>query len=257
MKSIKTYEGFFDFLKRKPKETDPKKREIINLCKHYSIRNYTVNDDYSVDVDGGVDLSGFGLEKIPIKFNIVNGYFSCNGNRLVDLENSPKRVMGNFFCINQYGNLKSLKGAPEYVAYNFDCHDNESLTEFYFPELGYGLNLEGTKIYTIEDINFTFECCNLHSTPIWSVLRLFIPIVTNHAGWHNSFKVSNHIEKLELFKDFDIIRESEDGSYELLADRLISFIEEIGAHKFKEDYSSNDFKRSKVAKVISKYYKII
>lgn len=257
MKSIKTYEGFFDFLKIKPRETDPKKREIIKICKQYNIKGYTINDDYSIDVDGHVNLSGFALTKIPIKFNIVNGYFNCNGNRLVDLENSPRRVMGNFFCINQYGNLKSLKGAPEYVAYNFDCHYNDTLSEFYFPELGYGLNLEGTKIYTIEDINFTFECCNLHSTPIWSVLKLFIPIVTNRAGWYNSFKVSNHIDKLELFKDFDIIRESEDGGYELLADRLISFIAEIGSYKFKEDYTTDHFKSSKVAKGISKYYKII
>ena len=34
---LKTYEGIFDFLKRKPKETDPKKIEINNLCKEYML----------------------------------------------------------------------------------------------------------------------------------------------------------------------------------------------------------------------------
>ena len=52
-------------------------------------------------------------------------------------------------------NLKSLKGAPEYVMYNFDCHDNENLKDIYeFPIVGYGINLEHTKIYTIENIDF-------------------------------------------------------------------------------------------------------
>ena len=252
MENIKTFEGFFDFLKRKPKETDPKKIEIIKLCKQYSIENYTINDDYSIDVYGNVNLSGFALTKIPIKFNIVKGYFICNGNRLENLENSPRRAMGNFFCINQYGNLKSLKGAPEYVAYNFDCHDNEALTEFYFPEIGYGLNLEYTKLYTIKDIDFRFDVCYLKNTPVWSILRTFIPIATD-----GGFKVSNHIEKLELFKDFDIVRESEDGSYEFLCNRFILFIQEIGVKSFSEEYGVDDFKRSNVAKEISKHYKIV
>lgn len=253
MENIKTFEGFFDFLKRN-KETDPKKIEIIKLCKQYGIEKYTINDDYSIDVDGSVELSHKRLTKIPVKFNIVNGYFACNGNSLENLENSPRRVMGNFFCINQYNNsLKSLKGAPEYVAYNFDCHDNEALTEFYFPEIGYGLNLEYTKIYTIQDIDFRFEVCNLRNTPIWSVLKTFIPI----RSGDERFIVSSHIDKLELFKDFDIVRESEDGSYEFLCYRFILFIQEIGVKSFSEEYGVDDFKRSNITKEISKHYKIV
>lgn len=250
MENIKTFEGFFDFLKRKPKETDPKKIEIIKLCKQYGIENYTINDDYSIDVDSNVELSYKSLTKIPVKFNIVNGYFACNGNFLENLENSPRRVMGNFFCINQYNNsLKSLKGAPEYVAYNFDCHDNVDLTDFYFPEIGYGLNLEYTSVYTINDIDFRFEFCNLLNTPIWSVLKTFI--------YNDSFKVSNYIDKLELFKDFDIVRESKYGGYEFLCNRFILFIQEIGVKSFSEEYSVDDFRRSRIVKNISKYYKIV
>lgn len=249
MKNIKTFEGFFDFLKRKTKETDPKKIEIIKLCKQYSIKNYTINDDYSIDVDGDVNLSGFALTKIPIKFNIVKGYFICNGNRLENLENSPRRVMGNFFCINQYGNLKSLKGAPEYVGYNFDCHDNEALTEFYFPEIGYGLNLEYTKLYTIQDINFTFNSCWLSNTPVWSILRLFIPITSD-----GRFIVNNHIDKLELFKDFDIIRESDtsETGYEIILSRLFAFLEEIGSKYAKASSEEGVI----IGRRISKHYRI-
>ena len=124
--------------------------------------------------------------------------------------------------------------------------------EFYFPEIGYGLNLEYTKLYTIQDIDFRFDVCYLKNTPVWSILRTFIPIATD-----GGFKVSNHIEKLELFKDFDIVRESEDGSYEFLCNRFILFIQEIGVKSFSEEYGVDDFKRSNVAKEISKHYKIV
>ena len=37
---------------------------ISSICKQYNIKNYTINSDGSIDVNGGsVDLSGFGLKK--------------------------------------------------------------------------------------------------------------------------------------------------------------------------------------------------
>ena len=52
-------------------------QEIIEICKKYNIENYTINPDGSIDVNGNVSLSEYEIKKIPIKFNKVNGYFSC------------------------------------------------------------------------------------------------------------------------------------------------------------------------------------
>jgi len=39
--------------------------EIHRICEEYGIKNYTINSDGSIDVDGGVDLSWRGLTKLP------------------------------------------------------------------------------------------------------------------------------------------------------------------------------------------------
>ena len=85
-------------------------QEIHNICEKYRIRNYTINPDDSIDVDGDVDLLDLNLTKIPIKFNNVYGNFDCSYNNLTSLENSPKWIKGSFFCIEN--SLTSLEGCP-------------------------------------------------------------------------------------------------------------------------------------------------
>ena len=63
---------------------------IHSVCKKYDIKNYTINDDYSLDVIGNVNLNWFSLPQIPLKFNIVSGNFSCSNNKLTTLEGCPK-----------------------------------------------------------------------------------------------------------------------------------------------------------------------
>ena len=46
---------------------------ISLICKRYRIKNYTVNSDGSIDVDGNVYLDNRKLTKLPLKFNKVNG----------------------------------------------------------------------------------------------------------------------------------------------------------------------------------------
>ncbi len=101
---------------------------IKNFCEKYNIRNYTTNDDLSIDVDDDVDLDfdPFGdynkLNYIPIKFNKVSGYFSCSDNNLKSLKNSPIYVGGSFYCDNNM--LTSLEYSPDYVRYDFICNYN-------------------------------------------------------------------------------------------------------------------------------------
>ena len=95
---------------------------INSICSEYDIKNYTINSDGTVDVDGGVNLRHKGLSKLPLKFGIVNGYFDCSYNQLTSLEGSPKEVHYNFFCVGNQ--LTTLEGGPSYVGRNFDCTGN-------------------------------------------------------------------------------------------------------------------------------------
>jgi len=96
--------------------------EIEKLCTEYKIQNYTINGDYSIDVNGSVWLNSKGLTKIPIKFRKVNGDFDCSGNQLIDLVGMPHTVVGNVYVNDN--NLTTLWGCPQNVGGNFNCSAN-------------------------------------------------------------------------------------------------------------------------------------
>jgi len=80
MKLIKLYSNF----------------KIDSICKKYGIKNYIINSDGSVDVDGDVSFK-VNLNKLPLKFGKVSGYFDCSYNFLTTLEGCPKWV---FYTLN-------------------------------------------------------------------------------------------------------------------------------------------------------------
>ena len=45
---------------------------IDQICIKYNIKNYSINPDGSVDVNGDVDLSNKNLEKLPLFFGSVS-----------------------------------------------------------------------------------------------------------------------------------------------------------------------------------------
>ena len=97
-------------------------QEIHDICEELFIKEYTINTDGSIDVDGNVVISNISLSKIPIKFNKVTGYFNCSYNCLTTLENSPKKIGKNFSC---YSNrLTSLEGFPQKVGEYTHCYLN-------------------------------------------------------------------------------------------------------------------------------------
>lgn len=95
--------------------------EIEEWLHTYRIRNYTINDDLTVDVDGPVYLVGKFLSSFPIQFGEVKSFFYCNANRFTSLEGSPRHVGGDFFC--DLNPLKTLVGSPITVDGNFRCTD--------------------------------------------------------------------------------------------------------------------------------------
>jgi hypothetical protein len=96
---------------------------IDEICEKYKIKNYTVNDDGSIDVNGDVDLSYEVLTELPLVFNKVTGYFNCSNNRLTSLKGSPRWIGGHFSC--RYNRLSSLEFSPEYVGGDFECYGND------------------------------------------------------------------------------------------------------------------------------------
>lgn len=126
-------------------------KSLINIvCEIYRIDNYTINDDYSIDVHGRVDLSNKELYEIPLKFNNIYGDFLINMNNLTSLKNSPKYIEGGFSCYSN--DLKSLENCPECTVINF------------------GFN----NIKTIEFLNKNIKRIYCESTPfnkIWSLFK--------------------------------------------------------------------------------------
>ena len=106
------------------------RRELIEKwLKEYNIKDYTINDDFTIDVNGNVDLTFNHLSELPeyIQFNIVKGDFDCRRGDLTSLRGCPREVEGGFYCTSN--ELTSLEGAPEEVRGHFYCNDNNNLTE--------------------------------------------------------------------------------------------------------------------------------
>lgn len=106
------------------------KEEIHRICNSFEIKNYTINPDGSIDVNGNVELGVYKLDKIPLKFNNVSGYFNISYNNITSLEGCPKYIGGIFYCNNN--KLTSLEYFPNKIKYSILLKGNplESLAGF-------------------------------------------------------------------------------------------------------------------------------
>jgi len=143
--------------------------DIHNICKDYNIRNYTINDDNSIDVNGGVDLLYCNLSELPLNFNKVTGYFNCHGNNLTTLKGAPKIVNSNFMCGEN--KLTTFKYAPLIVKGNLYCHYN--------------------RITMLENIPSINGIPYFDNNPIEYIYNIYVKSVDN----------------IELFNDFKIIED--------------------------------------------------
>lgn len=87
------------------------KEDIEKWLIYHEIKNYTINDDLTVDVKDNVILEYQNFEYFPVKFNKVGGNFNCyNCVNLMTLEGAPLEVGEDFSCAYSV-RLTSLKGA--------------------------------------------------------------------------------------------------------------------------------------------------
>jgi hypothetical protein len=134
---------------------------IEQILNKLGVKNYTINSDQSVDVNGDVSISDRKLTQIPVKFGYVSGTFWCHINNLTSLEGAPREVGGDFYCTDN--NLTSLKGAPREVGGDFWCYGNNLTTLEGSPrEVGKHFICRGNKLTSLQgaprEVGGSFWC---------------------------------------------------------------------------------------------------
>jgi hypothetical protein len=150
-------------------------QDIHFICKEYGIKNYSINDDGSVDVDGDVDLSDKGLTKLPLKFRKVSGDFNCDNNQLTSLEGCPQKVGRDFYCSNN--KLTSLEGSPQSVGGSFYCDDNKLTSLEGSPQsVGGNFSCDNNKLKDVYGLKEGFKIGGdiyLYDNPVYEIFKLF------------------------------------------------------------------------------------
>jgi hypothetical protein len=166
-----------------------------------------INPDGTIDVDGDVYFNNQDLDKLPLKFNKVSGYFYCSECSLISLEGCPKEVGDYFDC--SYNQLTSLIGGPNEVGVGYYCYNNEltslegcprNLSSDFYCNNNFLKSFDGCP----DNIGGTFVCKGNPVDVLW-----------------NLFKDYQH---MELFNDLDIIRDDN----VIILDRLNDFLDMIG-----------------------------
>jgi hypothetical protein len=142
------------------------KQLITTWLNQMEVENYTINDDYTIDVKSNVNISNRSLDRLPsfIKFGSVDGGFYCHNNQLTSLEGCPSSVGGSFDCNNNQ--LTSLEGCPSSVGGYFYCGYNQLTSLEGCPgSVGGGFYCYNNKVkFTKEDVK---KLCKVDKNKIY------------------------------------------------------------------------------------------
>jgi hypothetical protein len=130
---------------------------ISLICEKYNIKNYTINDDGTIDVNGNVNLYNKELTELPLTFNKVLGSFNCGMNKLTSLKGCPRWVEDDFSCHSN--DLTSLEFAPDYVGVDFYSNWNNIQDIYCDTEIGGFIHSEIKNDFFIKD-NFKIKNYN-------------------------------------------------------------------------------------------------
>jgi hypothetical protein len=195
--------------------------QIDTICEKYNIKNYTINSDNSVDVDGKVYFCDKKLESIPLNFNTVNGYFSCSWNNLTSLKGCPIRVGDGFYCYNNrltslqyspqymengdyycsWNKIESLQYCTELIRDYFSC-DNNKLTSLEHHPTVYGeFSCWNNQINTFENFYYYKEDVYFRFNPIYDIYELFNDMKLIELANYYGFEYEGEIDlyKLDIF----------------------------------------------------------
>jgi len=199
--------------------------EIEAICEKYNIKNYIINEDGSIDVDGNVNLYDKKLKVLPLNFRKVSGDFYCNYNQLISLEGAPHTIGENFDCNNNQ--LTTLEGAPQRVGGGFDCGYNQLTSLEGVPQrVGKYFSCGNNKLKNIDYLPKYYKELYIGDNPIYKIVKLFT--ASNGIGM-----IYDNRENKDLIMDFidrEMIQQDK-----LLVNRLVEFLDDIGNPKSKEE----------------------
>jgi hypothetical protein len=162
------------------------KEAIQAWLNHMNIKNYTINDDLTVDVNDWVDLSKRKLTEIPVQFGTVIGCFSVWDNDLTSLKGCPFKVTESFNCSKN--KLTSLEYCPQEVGHVLGFDDNLIFSVEYAPKVIGTLSLHdeitNKNILDISSLNFRYFKHDCHKANI-------IPMFKDFYGFYDKFMRPN------------------------------------------------------------------
>lgn len=141
---------------------------IEEWLKKYRIRDYVINDDYTIDLKGDLNLKNYNEEELPsyIQFNHVKGGVNIMNANLTTLRGLPKTV-GDYCYYVHLLKLKSLEYSPTSVGETFYCFANPLITSLEGgpKKVGWGYNCsECRNLKSLEGsprvIKGSFNCYN-------------------------------------------------------------------------------------------------
>jgi hypothetical protein len=112
------------------------REETVAWLEKMKIKNYEIDDNLVVNVQGSVNLDKKGLEYLPVQFGHVGDYFSCRGNKLLSLKGCPHTVEDSMDCA--YNKLVTLEYFPKEIGSSCLINNNHLLTLEYCTENIYG-----------------------------------------------------------------------------------------------------------------------
>ena len=124
-------------------------KEIKNWLDKMKVRNYSIQPNGVVDVNGDVDLYNKLLTSFPVQFGSVGGNFYCANNKLTSLAGAPSSVGGDFYCSgNMLTSLHNIHKIIKSIGEEFLCDDHKIKSHI----LGLLLIKNLKQIYGIKDV---------------------------------------------------------------------------------------------------------
>ena len=186
---IKKYKDYKDKLK-----LVEQKKIISQWLDIRGVKNYTINDNLIIDVDGSVNLSAatgrpmrkwgaatikkdFQIDNILYQFGNVSGDFDCSYNKLVSFKGCPKYVGGKFDASNNQ--INTFEFFPKFVGSQISLHYNNLNSLKFFPhdflnETNSSIYFSYNKIYDLRYMPYKFfSRIYFHKNPFYRLIMPF------------------------------------------------------------------------------------
>ena len=189
------------------------RREITEYCVYKLDLNDFEITNQGVNVNGDVWFNDMLLDKIPFKFNKVNGNFLCHQNKLLNLQGAPNIVTGDFYC--QSNRLSTLYGGPMQVGGNYYAYANWISNLYHSPLIIGGdfllMDNNISSIYNNFDINVSGQVLiDVIDLPNEFIKMRKLDFRT-FLKYQRHFEVWNNKKKLNITSFDMLVEEIKDG----------------------------------------------